>query len=193
MTVNSTKRVVRLNADLLDNLHANEIVRVGRAENFNAFSIISPTTKASVEMEIPADGFVLLVGTVTANTNNAACNPCTLHLRFQDPDQPDSGDVLSPVTLASVGNGTTTTHDASLASTWVYPVTPGTRIFSLQTAIFPDGGDIDIYNPTLTALFIPFGPDGSKALTAEAAPRRVAPKTLGPVERNGVRRVLNQR
>src|SRR6187402_2891052 len=65
LTVNSTKRVVRLNADLLDNLHANEIVRVGRAENFNAFSIISPTTKASVEMEIPADGFVLLVGTVT--------------------------------------------------------------------------------------------------------------------------------
>jgi hypothetical protein len=186
MIVNSDARVVNLNADMLDNLHADQLVRVGRGYTQNGISTATFTTKAEVTLDIPVRGFVLLNGQVSLQTSSNTCNPCYLQMQFRDETSMDA----SLATITSLGNGVAIAHNTVLTSSWVFPVAPGERTFALQTGGTP-GDPVITFNPAVTALFIPFGPDGTKDLGSPPINTlSTKTKALGPVQRNGIRAIL---
>jgi hypothetical protein len=194
-TVNSDKRVASLNADLLDDLHANDLVRVGRAFDQNFFSVVSTTSKAEVTLDVPVPGFVLLVAQANAQTTSSTCNPCFLHMHFRNL----TTSVASPTVIGSVGNGSGSTQATPIATTWIYAVEPGERTFALETGVFPGSaaGLVSTRNPAISALFVPFANTGTRDFP-DGVPRRnpAAKPVLGPMQRNGTREVLrwsNQR
>lgn len=85
-----------------------------------------------------------------ASADDRAWQAWTAHFHFHDA----TANSDSPDEMATVGNGSTSFHDAMLAASWVFPVTAGSRTFSL------DGGAVgsaSFLNPQLTAIFVPFG------------------------------------
>ena len=164
LKTNSSTRVTNLNADAVDGYDANDMARVARGETENYFSIVTFADQATITIEVPKPGFVLLNGQMTASTASAACNPCYAHMRLHDQTAADD----SPAIVGSVGNGTTSTSNEALATTYVFPATAGTRTYTLTAGKFPGGATVNFYNPVLTGLYIPFGPTGSKALAPEA-------------------------
>jgi hypothetical protein len=184
LVVNSDVRVNNLNADLLDSLHANELVRVGRAFDLDVVSAVTFSARAQIAMNIPTAGFVLVNGQARARTASAACNPCFLHMQFRDQT---TGDV-SPALITEIGNGTATDRNQALGATWVFPVTAGARTFALETGVFPPAGAVSTDNPTMTALFVPFGPTGTKVLTGGSPSTDPKPQRgFGPVRPDGTR------
>jgi hypothetical protein len=186
MQVASQVLVSNFNADRVDSRHANELSRGGRAFDQNFFSIVTFTDKASVTMDIPKPGFVLLNGQTFGDTNSADCNPCFMHVQFRDEENLDT----SPPIIVSVRNGDS--HAAAV--TWLFPISEaGERTFSLEAGIFPGSSeeDVDVRNPAMTALFVPFGPTGTLALGGgQPQTMRELPERLGGLERSGGRSAL---
>jgi len=189
LTVNSNALVEQLNADLIDGLHADELVRVGSGGSEVTTSNVTFTTLVHVDLDIPASGFVLLTSQAQFKTQSSACAPCYVHFRFHD--QTATTTPTSPVQIASIGFGTTDIIDVPGSATWVFPVTAGPRTFALESGTFPSTASIAVVNPVITALFIPFGPSGA-AQTAAATPNAApaAPVRFGPLRSDGSRAII---
>ena len=168
LRVNSSARVPNLNADQLDGLNANEIARVGLSSNTTV--LIGPNSWSSareVSITAPGPGFVLVTGTAVALSKYPSyCYPCTLFARLRE----TSGNNTSPVTAASISSDIADDWmESALTSTWVFPVAAaGVATYSLDTgASYTPGGDIVADNPTLVALYVPFGSTGGTTLGAD--------------------------
>jgi hypothetical protein len=165
-TVNSTKKVTNLNADMVDGLHVNQIMsgggRVAQASQLSLMTIASTDTRATVTLVAPNNGFVLLQGTVIFWDLFSICGSCEAAVRVHDV----SANVDSPTAYAHLAgsNGTATTIPVQ----WVFPVTAGTHQYTLTTGQFAGiGGPADFFNPVLTAEYVPFGYNGTSTLAAE--------------------------
>lgn len=185
LTTNSIGRIPRLNADMVDGKHAgaflpkggkaadsdklggissDELVRSGRGFSHNATSTVTFTSRTSATVNAPADGFVVVNGTVVLDTFSSTCNPCHAHAHiFNTTNNQKSLDQL-----ASLGNGTSSTHRDVMPMTWVFPVNAGDNTFELRTGVYPSNAPISFYNPTLTALYVPYGANGTSALASSS-------------------------
>lgn len=176
--VNSTGHVVRLNADLLDSRHANGLLRVARNEVNDTGTGATLTDKVAVTLDAPTAGFVLVTGTSNIYTGDTGCVPCYWHQRLRD----GSGNV-STVNFTGVRF-----NDRAIAtSVWVFPVTAGSQTFGLQADDVI--GTVGLENPSITALFVPFGPTGTLAGIEVSSASESS--RLGRLRRDGTRRVLN--
>jgi hypothetical protein len=165
LTVNATAgTATNLSADKLDGLSSEELVRSGLGVTQNAFPFATYTDSTTVTVNAPAKGFVLVNGTVSAHTNSPSCDPC---YTFARPRHDNSGQEPQGQ-LSSLGNGTSSIQRDTLPVSWVFPVEAGTNTFTLRTAAFPDSAPVDFYNPTLTALYVPFGASGTSAPMADS-------------------------
>ena len=134
--INSAVRVKNLNADYLDGLDSSAFAsvkslgRVGGAFDITTYSGAAMIDKASVSLTIPRAGYVLLNAQGYAVGGGVGCSPCTLHAQLRDVAHA----TVSPVILATIGNGTGAYFYVPVNLTWVVPVSPGVRTFKLQAA-----------------------------------------------------------
>jgi hypothetical protein len=161
-TVNSSAKVDHLNADQLDGRSASEFGRTAVAAvisynhdaNDGAF-----TDRAKIDIDAPSDGLMLVTGSTSIDTlvgGATSCNPCLGAIRLRD----KINDATGSEQVATFGNGSTEVS-TQLATSWVFPVTAGRRTFTLDAVTTGAAADqIFVDNPTLTALFVPFGPSG---------------------------------
>jgi hypothetical protein len=117
------------------------------------------STLTTVTITAPANGFVRLDGRVLAWDNNASthCSDCELAVRIHDV----TANADSPRSFFLGGAGS---HSSGIEVpvSWVFPVTAGTRSYTLDAGeVDFAGGPLSLYNPGLTAEFVPFGGTGS--------------------------------
>jgi hypothetical protein len=165
-TVNSSTRVDNLNADQLDGRSANEFGRTAVAAVISYNSDGTFAERASITIDAPTAGLMLVSGSVSIDTllggATSSCDPCLGVMRLRD----KLNSATSTEQAGTFGNGT---DEAStqLATNWVFQVSAGRRMFALDTNEQPN--DVFADNPTLTALFVPFGPSGAAAAAAVSA------------------------
>ena len=146
------------NADAVDGKSANELVRLTRSAggiNTLALTDADYQTVASVQITVPAAGFVL----VTSSTII------------------ESGDGFYQIRLRDVTTGTVTAQlvvDITPENLYI-PVSPthvfqvagtGARTFQLEARRF-SGTNGSATNATITALYVPFGSTGAGTLDVE--------------------------
>jgi hypothetical protein len=153
--VTAQNAVSATNAGAVDGKSADELVRAARGSSENLFfSNLAFTAEESLIIVAPAAGYVLVNATVSPTTGGAASCPCPFHIRLVHTG------VESPIqtqTIPAAG------ASASMATTWVFPVGAGPQTFQLQ--IGKAAGVPAVYrNPTLTAVYIPFGYNGGSSL-----------------------------
>jgi hypothetical protein len=157
-TVSSSTKVGNLNADRLDGLTASDFGRaaVGAVVSYNNGGTFVEQT--SVSIDAPRAGFVLVSGSAMIGTlvgGDTTCNPCLGVMRLRD----KVSGALGTEQAATFGKGNGEAS-AQLATSWVFTVTTGPRSFTLDALTSGAPGDIFVDNPTLTALFVPFGSTG---------------------------------
>ena len=169
-TVNSSTKVDNLNADQLDGRSANEFGRTAVAAVISYTNGGTFEEKASIKIDAPTDGLMLVSGAVSIGTlvgGDTSCDPCIGVMRLRD----KVNDATGAEQVAAFGNGSTEAA-AQLSTSWAFPVTAGRRTFALDTHTEGAAGDIYSDNPTLTVLFVPFGPSG--VLAAGAVTKKTA-------------------
>jgi hypothetical protein len=168
LTVSNNVLVPRLNAQFLGGYAANGLGRVGLAATENLAAFSSPTTQATVSITAPAKGFVRLDGRIIAYDafSSSFCTDCSVQVRIHD-------DTSGGDSIMAYAEGGATTHATSMMIpvTWVFPVTArGTYTYSLTTAqVILSGGGFGLFNPVLTAQYVPFGATGSQSSLARTA------------------------
>lgn len=163
-TVSSSTKVDNLNADQLDGRSANEFGRTAVAAVISYTNGGTFEEQASIIIDAPTDGLMLVSGAVSIGTlvgGDTSCDPCIGVMRLRD----KVNDATGAEQVAAFGNGSTEAA-AQLSTSWAFPVTAGRRTFALDTHTEGAAGDIYSDNPTLTALFVPFGPSGVLAAGA---------------------------
>ncbi len=164
MSVNAEAgTATNLSADELDGKSSDELVRSDQGFVRNAISGVTFTNRTSATVNAPADGFVIVNGTVMANTSGDACNPCYAHARISNTTTNES----STDQVVSIGNGSSFSSGV-VPMSWVFPVDAGANTFELRTGVFPSGSPIGFDNPTLTALYVPYGANGASALASSS-------------------------
>ena len=121
--------------------------------------------------DVSIGGFVLVQGSVIARTADAGDCPCFVQASVATPDrdgnlEPDLG-VQSystiPAGLTDIGEGF-----ATIPVEAVLPVEPGEVLDIGFRAFFVDANASPVaFEPRLTALYVPFGPDGDNTLPFE--------------------------
>jgi hypothetical protein len=150
----------------LDGYAPSALVRTARATQDQPLDLTdSFRTLAKLTIAAPGPGFVLVTSTAKAESDSCDVeSPCTAVARLRDV-LADGGTVeagaVSTTTAASVSTGN---PYASLAATWVFPVSDaGTHTFVLEA--YQDGGEpISVDAAVLTGIFVPFGSAGSSGL-----------------------------
>jgi hypothetical protein len=169
MVVNSSVKVVNLNADKIDGFHANGLGRVQSSSNDTLSSSSSTDTELSVTITAPANGFVRLDGRIIAydGFENSYCTSCYAIVRLIN----DVSGVESPMSFASLGTaGAAHSTAAEIPVNWLVPVTAGAHSYSIRTAkVILDGTGFTFYNPYLIAQFIPFNGSGTQASVVAAS------------------------
>jgi hypothetical protein len=154
----------------VDGFDVNQIMsggsRIGQASTESLTSLPSPNTQAAVSLTAPSNGFVLVQGTIVAYDGFSICGDCVVAARLHDA----GANVDSPVSFAEFGK-TTTISALTLPLQWVFPATSGSHTYTLTTAqVAPGGGGLaSVFNPVLTAEFIPFGHNGGSTLAVSGA------------------------
>jgi hypothetical protein len=119
----------------------------------------------------PADtsvgGFVWVEGSIIARTNDAGDCPCFVQAAVRDPaDDTEGTQAFStiPTGNTDIGEGFTTIPVSA-----VFPIDPGeTKTFGFR-AFFQDANAASVsFQPRLTAIYVPFGPDGDNTLGFES-------------------------
>lgn len=163
-TVNSSTKVDDLNADQLDGRSANELARTAVAAVLSYNTSGTFAEQAKIIIDAPTDGLMLVSGAVSIGSligGDTSCDPCTGVMRLRDL----INEGKSSEQVGTFGNGSSE-ESAQLANSWVFPVTAGRREFALETAVENASAEIFSDNPTLTALFVPFGPSGVRTTGA---------------------------
>jgi len=159
MKVNSSAKVVRLNADKLDDRHASALLRVAfdssdDMPNGNDSGTYTGGTgePLSVSITAPTAGWLVISGTVdTANPDADSVYECHLHM--------DGSLVIGSVMSSQLDGAGTTNEREDCTTQGVQEVAAGGHTVTLQltnviaTTLFGDG--------SLSAMFVPF--DGTGA------------------------------
>jgi hypothetical protein len=159
ITVSSTALNPRLNAQYLNGMTASGVGRIAMASSETLIGGFSFSTLATATITAPARGFVRLDGRVLAWDNNAStfCSDCELAVRIHDA----TAGTDSPRSFFLGGAGS---HASGIEVpvSWVFPVTSGAHSYTLDAGqVDFAGGPLSLYNPMLTAQFVPFGGTGS--------------------------------
>ena len=161
-TVNSSKVVGNLNADQLNGRHASGWSRVTQGgQSTWGLNGVTEAADQTVTVVVPTGGgWIELHGSVLADDVHSptACTLCTVEMRLKD----ETADAFSPQAMGVLVSGGPSY--LSLSQTWVFPVTAGTRTFSVVTGQSASGGPAVIDNPVLTAQYLPYGYNGGTAL-----------------------------
>jgi hypothetical protein len=147
------------NAQNLGGLQANGVGRVANASSETLTGGFTFSTQTTVTITAPAQGFVRLDGRVLAWDNNAStfCSDCELAVRIHDVTA--NADSPRSFFLGGAGSHASGTE---VPVGWVFPVTAGTRSYTLDAGeVDFAGGPLTLYNPVLTAQFVPFGGTGT--------------------------------
>lgn len=168
ITVSNTVMNPRLNAQYLGGMQANGVGRIAIASTESLVGGFPFSTLSTVKITAPAKGFVRLDGRVFAWDNNASavCSDCELAVRIHDvtaaTDSPRS---------FFIGGASPHSSSAEIPVSWVFPVTAGVHSYTLDAGeVDFSGGPLSLYNPVLTAQFVPFGGTGTAtSLGASAA------------------------
>jgi hypothetical protein len=110
-------------------------------------------TVVTVALTAPGAGFVLVNGAMLV----AASTGVSAIVSLRDPIGGEASPLLYVNTSAPAG------HTGALSPTYLFPVTAGERIFTLE-ASKGSAAAVSVADATLTALFIPFGPTGGSTL-----------------------------
>ncbi len=155
------------NAALLGGWPAHALVRTNATGNGNNVVAVGNTyqTVTSAAMNVPAPGFVHVVGAVNvyAGQGNSSAY-VSVRLR-------DVASGLSSYSLnAYVGTSTGHSYETSFSPTIVFPASAGSRTYVLEvgrdsTAFGPTGA----WHGTLTLIYVPFGPGGFQAASVDGA------------------------
>ena len=176
IVTNSATRVGNLNADKVDGYHANQLARVSGQAAINSFGReTGRTVLQTVVVSAPYAGFVYLSGSATSYFE-FGCVECAVHLRVHDVEaNTDTG--------ASAAYFSNLDYDVTpLAMSSALSVSAGTHTYELIGSwhdVKATGVDPDFwFDPSLTAIFIPFNGAG----TTTPFPPPAAPASPAPAE-----------
>jgi hypothetical protein len=168
LTVSSEGLVRRLNADEVDGFQANNLNRVATANASTIFAGLDPTKVVTATINTAKTGFVIARGQalVTDDFSSQKCGSCYFHMYLHD----ETANTTSVLATARIGTGTARGDYAELANEWVFPVTKGTRTFSMRIyQVALDGGTGEAANPVLVLQFVPFDGNGAQAAASSAS------------------------
>ncbi|MGN6563565.1 MAG: hypothetical protein ACTHMU_12985 [Thermomicrobiales bacterium] len=156
-----------VDANTVDGYAPNGLVRVARGSAYPdgggvPLSTTAYTSIASVTINVPGPGFVLVTGMVSPYDTSTSTFSATLtRLRDTAP-----GGAVSPDQWANANQVAGNTRNYSVGSTWVFPVSAAgakTYVIEVLVKIAGNGGTY-ASNGQLTALYIPFGSTGTGTL-----------------------------
>jgi hypothetical protein len=184
LTVSSSAIIPHLNANLLQGYAAANLNRVGASSNETLFGLDSTETDGTVTITVPIKGFVKLEATFLASDVFAGsrCSLCVLEARLHDV----TANTDSPVTIASAATGTSAETYLPVSLQWVVPAAAGAHQYTLTSGQSDTGGPLAVYNPVLTAQYVPVGSTGSPsslAGTTTSRPSNATPTAENPVTR----------
>ena len=150
-----------VNALTLNGWPVNDLARTNVGENSSAgINLIgSYQTLTSVGINVPAPGLVF-ISAATALDAGSSGYSSIVAVRLLDTV---SGMTSLPL-YQELGYAAGTASDASVSPTFVFQVlSSGSRAFVLQSGIYTGLGNPYAFNPTISALYVPFGPGGFQA------------------------------
>jgi hypothetical protein len=161
------------NANMVGGYAPNAFVRVARNGSLYSVTPLSSkcytfTSLLTVSITAPVAGFVLVNGVAGAQYG-IGTGESALFLRARN--QSDTARTNpSPYSLAYAYSPGPEIETAAIS--WVFPVSAGAQTFVLEACLFQYTGSatINAVNPQVTALFVPFGPDGTGTLGEQNAP-----------------------
>jgi hypothetical protein len=113
---------------------------------------------ATLSIVAPQPGFVFVTATAKAETGaEETYMPSVAVARLRDAEE---GGPVSGTTVASVSDAT---PYATLAATWVFPVTSGGAHAYVLEAYQQNGDAMNLYGGVVTAIYVPFGSTGTAA------------------------------
>lgn len=166
LAVNSSTKVVHLNADQLDGFEANGLARAARMTT-QGFMNLTETSQAygpDVSITAPQAGLVLANAAVTVR--NPTCT--TGCIAVGQIRHVDTGEGSTPSKTTIVHSATEDTL-ANIGMSYVFEVSPGVNTFQVQ--LYREaGGDglIQGWYGEMNALYVPFGGTGGSTLGASA-------------------------
>ena len=151
------------NANTVGGYSPSGLVRIASASGPTLGSAISLTainkTDASVTMQAPGPGYILLIGTLTydAFNNNCDCEAQTDLVKASGP-----GGFSSPTQYTRVGQtANSATQAAVTISAFDLAPTSGTYTYTLVSKKAGGTGAVRAFNSVLTALYVPFSGTGT--------------------------------
>lgn len=132
------------------------LVRVGRGPAGAQGKLLTNdyATINEVTLQIPAAGYVLVTGTVTVVVTNLTPSNTQMSLVTTAPGG------SSPLITARTGTATGAVDSLPLTQSWVFAApAAGSRTFSMK--VLNTAGQGQVFSSSITALYVPFGPDGT--------------------------------
>ena len=154
LKVSNSVKIARLNADEVDGLHASTLGRTSSASGINAsWSEDGRTVLKSVTIVAPRSGWVLLTGGFTASGGSGCSGFCDAILHFRD-------NTAGVETVTSGGDFNGRVYEPLSDATTIH-VTAGSHTFQLIGSWFGTPAEPTWYDPSLTAIFLPFNGSGA--------------------------------
>lgn len=157
---------------------ANELVRVARnSRDSGEPTGINATTLTeyfTVNITTPTSGFVYLTGSVEILNPAAVACTAQMRLRHAAVESPQAFTTLNPASL----------NYETLTQTYIFPVSgAGVKTLAMDVAYYATptvGCTLNFFDPTLTALYVPFGSTGAETLetTGSASGDQAEPQGL---------------
>src|SRR4051794_11651887 len=173
ITVSNSTLIPRLNAQYLGGMQNSGVGRIALASNETLIGGFAFSTLTTVTITAPATGFVRLDGRLLAWDGSAAtkCGDCELAVKLHDVTE----DADSPRSFF-LGGGGASGVGVEVPVNWVFPVTKGTRSYTLDAGeVDFSGGPLSLIDPVLIAQFVPFGGTGSSGSIGASVPQSSSP------------------
>ncbi len=165
------------NAAMLEGWGADALMRSAVAYNNDLIELSDqPTTVVSVTIEVPAPGYVLLSATLDCWPDGGEHG---VDVRLVDP----AAGLRGPFSGAHLGAVPGGTLQATVALVARFPVAAaGARTFELRakSQLFAGSGEAVADEATITALYVPFGADGSQGPGVGSPPGIFPINVTGP-------------
>ncbi len=148
------------NADKVDDKHAGDLLRVARGSLPYGVALSSaPRTITSVDMTAPGPGYVLVSATMDITYLSGGTCPCMVRYYVAEGSSESNGGLWQHQ-LIQPASGFAQNHP--VATQWVFPVDgAGARTYTLRAQQFSGTGEIFAGVATITALYVPFGANGT--------------------------------
>jgi hypothetical protein len=168
MRVNSGVKVTNLNADRLDDYHANSLVRAAVASSGTSGALFAittnyPTYQDTITLNItaPTSGFVIVNAGTSVENAGGACTgfACGIFVRVQH----SATSAISPYLVVDADNANSPDNAATVS--YVFPVSAGAQAFILQMTRGSGATQaMSYFSANMNGLFIPFGSTGAGTL-----------------------------